>query len=97
MLTIHDPWCEQPSFPEAMAAGCACISFDCEAGPADLIDDERNGFLIKEMDHQDYKKKLKRLLEDEALREQFSLKAIEKVKQYSTDLIASRYLEFMTT
>jgi len=32
-----------------MAAGLACISFDCEAGPADLIDDGVNGFLIPEM------------------------------------------------
>ncbi len=31
---------------EAMSAGCACISFDCIAGPSDLIKDEINGYLI---------------------------------------------------
>jgi GalNAc-alpha-(1->4)-GalNAc-alpha-(1->3)-diNAcBac-PP-undecaprenol alpha-1,4-N-acetyl-D-galactosaminyltransferase len=31
---------------EAMAHGCACISYDCLAGPADIIDDGVNGFLI---------------------------------------------------
>ena len=31
---------------EAMACGLVCISTDCETGPADLIDDGKNGFLV---------------------------------------------------
>ena len=31
---------------EAMASGCACVASDCLTGPADLIENERNGILL---------------------------------------------------
>ena len=33
---------------EAMSYGCASIAFDCLTGPRDIIDDKKNGLLIKE-------------------------------------------------
>ena len=80
---------------EAMAAGCACISFDCEAGPSELIDDGINGFLIPVGDHELYKKKLALLLSDESLREEFGTKAIEKMKNFGIEKIAKQYLDFI--
>lgn len=34
------------SLMEAMAVGLPCVSTDCETGPADLITDRENGFLV---------------------------------------------------
>jgi len=31
---------------EAMAAGCACVAFDCQYGPRDLIQHSKNGLLV---------------------------------------------------
>ena len=31
---------------EAMSKGMACVAFDCPTGPADIIDDHRNGLLV---------------------------------------------------
>jgi GalNAc-alpha-(1->4)-GalNAc-alpha-(1->3)-diNAcBac-PP-undecaprenol alpha-1,4-N-acetyl-D-galactosaminyltransferase len=81
---------------EAMAAGLACISFNCEAGPSDLIDDEINGFLINENDHVSYISKLKLLIENNDLRNKFGNNAIEKVKKFSIDNIGQQYLNFIT-
>jgi GalNAc-alpha-(1->4)-GalNAc-alpha-(1->3)-diNAcBac-PP-undecaprenol alpha-1,4-N-acetyl-D-galactosaminyltransferase len=81
---------------EAMAAGLACISFDCEAGPADLIDNGDNGFLISANDHDEYKQKLKLLIENESLRNEFGNKAKEKALKYRTDHIGNLYLKFLT-
>lgn len=36
---------------EAMAVGLPCISTDCETGPADLIEDGVNGYLVPVNDH----------------------------------------------
>ncbi|MBK8486685.1 MAG: glycosyltransferase [Bacteroidetes bacterium] len=80
---------------EAMAHGCACISYDCIAGPADLIDDGVNGFLIPEGNEKLYIEKLRLLMEDADLRKQFGLAAREKMKQFSTDKIAQQYLDFI--
>jgi len=80
---------------EAMAHGCACISYDCTAGPADIIDDGVNGFLIPEGDHQMYKEKLSLLMQDETLRLRFGKAAWKKMKQFDAEKITQRFLDFM--
>jgi GalNAc-alpha-(1->4)-GalNAc-alpha-(1->3)-diNAcBac-PP-undecaprenol alpha-1,4-N-acetyl-D-galactosaminyltransferase len=80
---------------EAMAHGCACISYDCVAGPADIIDDGVNGFLIPEGEHELYKQKLEILMTDKELREKFGMAAREKMKQFDAKKITQRYLDFM--
>lgn len=80
---------------EAMAAGCACLSFDCEAGPSDLIDDGMNGFLIPVGDHAHYKQKLQLLMDNPALRQCFGKKAQEKMQQFTVEKIAQQYLDFI--
>ena len=80
---------------EAMSAGMACISFDCIAGPADLIDDGVNGFLIKVGDHEGYKEKLQLLMKDPELRRSFGEKAVVKMKNFAVGNIANQYLSFL--
>lgn len=81
---------------EAMAAGCACIAYDCVAGPSDIIDDGINGFLIPMGAEQQYMEKLKMLMSDENLRKRFSIAAREKMKQFDARLISQKYFKFIT-
>lgn len=80
---------------EAMAHGCACIAFDCVAGPSDLIDDGANGFLIPEADHKQYREKLILLMKEESLRRRFGKAAREKMKEFDSVKITRRYLDFI--
>ncbi|WP_294819433.1 glycosyltransferase [uncultured Flavobacterium sp.] len=80
---------------EAMSAGMACMSFDCVAGPADLIDNEVNGFLVKEYDHENFKEGLKKLMDNAGLRETFGQKAVEKLKKFDREEIAEEFLTFL--
>ena len=80
---------------EAMAAGCACISYDCVAGPSDMIDDEINGFLIPVGDEKQYKEKLQLLMKNEELRSRFGAAAREKMKEFEASKIAKRFFEFI--
>ncbi len=80
---------------EAMAARLACISFDCEAGPADLIQNGINGYLVNEGDLDDYLKKLNTLMHDDALQTRFGDSAKEKAETLSIDKIGPKYLNFL--
>ncbi len=80
---------------EAMSAGCACISFDCEAGPSDLIENGINGWLVKNEDHIDYKNKLGILIAEEKLRNKFSNESIKKISNFDEGKISEAYLNFI--
>ena len=80
-----------------MAAGCACISFDCEAGPSELIDDGINGFLVPIGVHEQYKEKLQQLIDNDKLRRKFGNNAKEKMEKFRMDNIANQYLDFILT
>lgn len=80
---------------EAMAHGCACISFDCPAGPADLIEDGENGFLVALGDVERYKLLLSKLIQEDSLRSQFSICAHERMKSLEETRIVELYVNFI--
>ena len=53
---------------EAMSKGMACVAFDCPTGPADIIDDHRNGLLVPAKDVEGLTAALMEMVEDEELR-----------------------------
>lgn len=82
---------------EALSAGLVCISFDCNAGPAELIDDEVNGCLISDFDKEMYKLKLQNLTSNYTTYfYSFVPKSQEKIKKlYSEEFIIKEYLYFL--
>lgn len=80
---------------EALSASLGCISFNCVAGPADLIEDGVNGFLVEELNHEEYKRKLKRLMTDELLRHQFEAASQKHMEKFATEKICDQYLNFI--
>jgi GalNAc-alpha-(1->4)-GalNAc-alpha-(1->3)-diNAcBac-PP-undecaprenol alpha-1,4-N-acetyl-D-galactosaminyltransferase len=80
---------------EAMSAGLPIISYDCVAGPSDLIEDGDNGFLIPLFNDETYSKKLKRLMNDKNLRRQMGSTSKELVKKFSPGHTAEYYYLFI--
>ncbi len=76
---------------EAMSAELPAVSFDCVAGPADMITDGVNGYLIPLFDSTSFEQKLKQLMINESLRTQLGRKAKETIKTFSVDIIASQF------
>lgn len=76
---------------EAMASGLACISFDCRRGPKDIIENNRNGFLIKVGDEEAFVEKVNLLIEDENLRMQFGKNAKESTEKYNIESIMKQW------
>lgn len=76
---------------EAMSYNLACISFDCSAGPTELIDDGSNGYLIPEENHELYIERLKTLMTDNELRFNFANLAREKAKRFNIENIGESF------
>ena len=76
---------------EAMSHGVPCVSFDCPFGPRNIIDDEVNGFLVRDGDIKRYAERLCLLIENENLRKQFSNNAIEKAKAFDVNIIMDKH------
>ena len=75
---------------EAMAHGCACIAYDCVAGPSDIISDNVNGLLVNVGSVQSFRDKLKVLLKDENLRRELQFQAKRIIESFSLEEIASK-------
>jgi len=79
---------------EAMSAGLPCVSFDCDDGPRDLINDGENGFLVPVGDADMMLKRIKQLIESEDLRKRLGNKAIKSVEHFSVQNISKEVLDF---
>jgi glycosyltransferase involved in cell wall biosynthesis len=76
---------------EAMACGVPCVSFDCPCGPADIIQDGIDGFLVTNGDIDAFANKIITLIDDENLRQRMGSNARENVKRYLPDEIMPQW------
>lgn len=73
---------------EAMACGVPIVSFACQSGPVEMIDDGVNGLLAAEGDYQDLADKLIRLMQSSELRMRLAENGVKRSAQYDIDKIA---------
>ena len=76
---------------EAMSIGCPCISFDCETGPAELIEHGVNSWLVPPEDVSGLATALDHLMRDADLRIRLGAKARDIEKLYSVDSILGQW------
>ena len=79
--------------PEAMSCGLPVIAFDCPYGPADIITDDMDGFLVKDWDIMSFADKACLLMENQDLRQQMGQAAIRSSQRYRSDRIMSVWQE----
>jgi glycosyltransferase involved in cell wall biosynthesis len=76
---------------EAMAMGCAVVSFDCPYGPAEIIKDGIDGILVENQNTRRLSQAIQKLIEDEELRSTLANEAIKVRERYSIDKIANEW------
>ncbi len=76
---------------EAMRHGVPGVSFDCPFGPSEVLEDGKCGFIVPVEDVTALANNLCVLIEDEALRKQFSAAALERAKIFDVDKIMLRW------
>lgn len=80
---------------EAMHAGLACISTNCECGPAELIENGENGFLVPVGDTDAMAEKIRFLIENETVRAEMGQKAIKATDRLELSTICDGWIEMV--
>lgn len=80
---------------EAMSSGLACISFDCDSGPRDLIKSNFNGILIPVKDVEKLTFEMNRLINDKDLAYEMGLNAGLSVEKLDAKVIARDTMKFL--
>lgn len=80
---------------EAMVAGLPVVAFDCVAGPSEMITNGEDGYLINLFDWNNFKIKLKELMQNDDLRNNLSNKAIKNIEKFDKVRIAEQYFKFI--
>ncbi|WP_420001695.1 glycosyltransferase family 4 protein [Acinetobacter sp. LF10] len=80
---------------EAMAAGLPCVSFDCDAGPRDIIVNGVNGFLIKVGDVDALSDTMSKLVSDNTMSQMIAHNAMMVRSKYNLQSVGDIYLKFL--
>lgn len=98
VMQKHSIFClssQHEGFPnvlsEAMANGLACISFDIVTGPSEIIMDGVDGLIVEDQNIDDLANGLSRLIEDENLRFNLGLNAIDHISRFEKSRIVDKW------
>ncbi len=80
---------------EAMAAGLPVVSFDCEHGVTDMIEDGVSGCLVTKDDVDGLAGTLASVLENPELRQSLSANALKASERYNTQTIADQWMRLV--
>ena len=77
--------------PEAMSCGLPVVAFNCPYGPADIINDEVDGFLVCERDIEKFVDRVCLLIENQSLRVKMGQIGVKSSQRYSENRIMPQW------
>lgn len=80
---------------EAMSYGVPCIAFSSAEGANALIENEKNGYLIKNRDKEEMAEKIVELIRNEKKRKEFGEKAKESSMRYTPEVVKKDWLKIL--
>ncbi|MFZ4455595.1 MAG: glycosyltransferase family 4 protein [Bacteroidales bacterium] len=81
---------------EAMSAELSVVAFDCIAGPSDMIEDGKNGFLVPLFEKELFAQRLKFLMENGDMRMEMGKYAQSSMSRFTVEKIGREFYQFMT-
>lgn len=80
---------------EAQLIGLPIVSFDIATGPAEIVIDGVNGYLVKPYDIKEMARKIQCLIDDESLRVSFSQHSKDKLDYFSLGKVKKKWIEII--
>ncbi len=82
---------------EAMACGLPCVAFDCPTGPAEIIADGENGFLVPLGQNEAFKNRVIQLIKNKDLRIKLGRKASLSVERFELNRVMQKWHQLYQT
>lgn len=86
-------------FPMVLLESCyfnvPMISFDINTGPSEIIEDGKNGYLIKPYDLDEMAAKIQKCINDDNIRSDMSINCKELIKPFFANLIINQWTQFL--
>lgn len=95
MTSLYEPF--GLVLPEAMSCGLPVVAFNCPYGPADIITDEKDGFLIENRNVSVFAGKVTTLMEDESQRHLMGTMAIKSARCFHSNIIMHKWFEIFNS
>lgn len=80
---------------EAQAHRLPIVAFDCDTGPAEIIQHEQSGFLVEQNDIDDFAHQLGNLMSNRKQRLEFSHHATQSIQRFDVEPIAERWMHHL--
>lgn len=80
---------------EALSVGTPAISFDCENGPSEMIEDERNGLLVENQNFEALKAAMNRMINEAPLYRTCQNNAKTSVTKFSSENICKKWIDLL--
>lgn len=93
MTSSYEGW--GMTLVECMQNECVPIVYNSFSSLLDIVDDEKNGFVVKNLDEVNFIKKTVAIAKDEQLRALMVKKATEKVKCFDVKVIVAKWAELL--
>lgn len=85
------------SLLESLSHGVPVISYDIKYGPAEMINNGENDYLIQKDDENALYEKVKYLLDHPELQHEFSVNSVKVANQFSEDNLIDQWKTFLKT
>ena len=77
---------------EAMACGLPIVSFDCPWGPADIIKNGEDGFLVDYLNTDEAAHRVCQLIENPIMRKKMGAQARNNIQRYNRDIVMKHWI-----
>lgn len=80
---------------ESLACGTPVVAYDCESGPGEIIEHEKNGLLIENQNLDEMTRAIDRLIHDKQLYDNLKVNAVNSLERFNFESIGMQWLDFL--